>query len=49
MHLRSIREENAVAKNEVNLVENKLGEAKDKTRRKENEKLACEKELADFN
>ena len=30
-------------------MESKLGEAKDKIRRKETEKLACEKELADFN
>lgn len=30
-------------------METKLGDSKDKIRRKENEKLACEKELADFN
>lgn len=30
-------------------MEIKVGEAKDKIRRKEAEKLQCEKELADFN
>ena len=44
-----IREENRVARQEVDHMENKVGEAKDKIRRKENEKLACEKDLADFN
>ena len=44
-----VKEENRVAKQEIDSVENKLTEAKDKIRRKENEKAACEKELADFN
>lgn len=44
-----IREENLVAKQEVTQLETKVGEAKDRIRRRENDKLACEKELADFN
>jgi soluble cytochrome b562 len=47
--LRMIREENKVAKSEVEHMEAKVGDAKDKIRRKDNEKLTCEKELADFN
>jgi hypothetical protein len=44
-----IREENRVSKQEIDQIENKFSEAKDKIRRKENEKLTCEKILADFN
>lgn len=47
--LRVIREDNRIARSEVEHMEIKVGEAKDKIRRKEAEKLQCEKELADFN